>query len=153
MVTLEDVQEARAAIAPHGRPTPLEHSPALGRLTGCEVYLKGCLVRLEDPRSLADKAGGAERGGAEPRPRAAIRRRGRAGGGGGDRGSGLRFPGAGEPAVEGAGAAALATARRLPSLAGKRVVLIVTGGNLDGRVLAGIIERHGAAAPGGRQGA
>lgn len=51
--------------------------------------------------------------------------------------------------VEGAAAAALAAARRSPALAGRRVALVVTGGNIDARVLAGIIERCAPAAGGG----
>ncbi len=40
MVSLEDVQAARRAIAPFIQQTPLVHSPALSELASCELWLK-----------------------------------------------------------------------------------------------------------------
>ena len=40
MITLQDVQEARARIAPYIVRTPLLRVPALDEALGCQVYLK-----------------------------------------------------------------------------------------------------------------
>jgi threonine dehydratase len=44
--------------------------------------------------------------------------------------------------VEGAGAAGLAALLKLPSLSGKRVVLPLTGGNVDAQVHARVLSEH-----------
>jgi threonine dehydratase len=40
LISLEDVERARRAIAPHALKTPLLHSPALSEAAGCELWLK-----------------------------------------------------------------------------------------------------------------
>jgi threonine dehydratase len=40
LISLDDVERARRAIAPHIEKTPLLHSPALSEAAGCELWLK-----------------------------------------------------------------------------------------------------------------
>lgn len=115
-----------------------------------ESLRRGRLVRLEDPRSLADKLVVRSVGALnlddlarrcadevvlveEDEIAEAI----------------LAFLEQANLLVEGAGAAALAAARKVPGLAGRRVAVVVTGGNIAADVLAGVLQRRRMPAAGG----
>lgn len=58
MVSIKEIRDARQRIAPHVHRTPLLRSTALGRMAGCDVYLKAELLQKTGsfkPRGMLNK--------------------------------------------------------------------------------------------------